>query len=190
MNPTLFFPSIPQLERTHSLQQTSDFSYPELGHTKLSSTPGYDNDYNFRHIGSGEESWQRAKTALQNWQQFPTSWTRIFPAHVPPQEGQNVLVVFRLFGLWWINAARILYTFDEPHRFGFAYGTLKQHVERGEECFWLERDAAGEISYHIKAFSSPQFWGAKLAYPLARRYQRRFVRQSMEQMANLAMKPF
>jgi len=34
-------------------------------------------------------------------------------------------------GVWFLNAARIVYVIDEPRRFSFAYGTLPGHAERG-----------------------------------------------------------
>ncbi|MEM6697597.1 MAG: DUF1990 family protein, partial [Bacteroidota bacterium] len=73
------------------------------------------------------------------------------------------------------------------NRFGFAYGTLTKHVEMGEECFWIERNEAGEIYYCIKAFSRPNYWYVKLAKPLARLFQRRFVQQSFETMKKLSI---
>ena len=60
----------------------------------------------------------------------------------------------------------------------FAYGTLDSHVEMGEEIFYIERNAEGEIYYKIEAFSRPNKWFTKIAYPVARAWQRRFVRES------------
>jgi uncharacterized protein (UPF0548 family) len=84
--------------------------------------------------------------------------------------------------VWWLNAARIVYVIDEPRWFGFAYGTLPGHVERGEERFsveWLDDDT---VWYDLMAFSRPHYWGARLVKPLARRLQRRFVGLSKAEM--------
>jgi uncharacterized protein (UPF0548 family) len=97
-----------------------------------------------------------------------------------------VAVVARLFGLWWLNACRIVYVVDEQgpvQRFGFAYGTLPGHAESGEERFTVEwREAAGAVWYDIQAFSRPRQVLARLGYPLARRLQRRFARGSAAAM--------
>ena len=85
-------------------------------------------------------------------------------------------------GLWWMNSARIIYTIDEPNSFGWAYGTLNDHVEMGEECFWIEKNENYEVTYHIRAFSKPNYWMTKLAYPLARVWQKQFVKESMTYM--------
>jgi uncharacterized protein (UPF0548 family) len=169
-------------------KQDAFYSYKELKGTTTKKVQGYNNDLNTLHIGQGDLVWEKAKKSLQNWQQFPFSWTKIYNNKTPLKEGNVVAVLFRLFGIWWINAARIVYSFDENDRFGFAYGTLHGHVESGEECFWIDRDTTGNVYYHIKAFSKPAFWGAKLAYPIARRYQRKFVLESMAQMKELVNK--
>ena len=69
-----------------------------------------------------------------------------------------------------------------PRRFGFAYGTLPSHVERGEERFLIEQDDAGQVWYEIAAFSRPRHWLARLGYPLVRRYQSKFRRESAAAM--------
>jgi uncharacterized protein (UPF0548 family) len=92
----------------------------------------------------------------------------------------------RLFGLWWLNACQIVYIVDEDgpvKRFGFAYGTLPEHAESGEERFtveWHEQDDA--VWYDILAFSRPQQFLARLGYPFARRLQKRFARDSASAM--------
>ena len=162
------------------------FSYKELGQSQEKRIIGYDNDHNKILLGQGEVIWENAKTALNNWQQFPEPWTKIYPNTTPLLKGNTVVVLFKLFGLWWHNSARIVYNYDEADRYGFAYGTLLEHVEQGEEFFWIERDKKGDIYYHIQAFSKPRFWLAKLAYPIARMYQRKFVKESLASMKQLA----
>jgi uncharacterized protein (UPF0548 family) len=88
-------------------------------------------------------------------------------------------------GLWWLNACCIVYVIDEtePVRsFGFAYGTLAAHVERGEERFSVELHADGAVWYDLRAFSRPRYWPVRLTKPLARCLQRRFVRDSQAAM--------
>jgi uncharacterized protein (UPF0548 family) len=48
---------------------------------------------------------------------------------------------------------RIVYCSDEPNRFGFAYGTLLGHPERGEEAFHVVRGPDDSVTAHIVAFS-------------------------------------
>lgn len=185
MHISLSYPSAQKIQDFLIQEACLAYTYPEVGASRTGGPDHYDNDHRWVLMGTGEGLWEAAKAALDQWEQFPEPWTRIHPAESPLEVGQNVAVLFRIWGFWFTNSARIVYTIDEPDRYGFAYGTLPGHVEQGEECFWIERDEAGNISYHIRAFSKPRFWLARLGYPFARWFQRRFVRQSMAKMAAL-----
>jgi uncharacterized protein (UPF0548 family) len=78
-----------------------------------------------------------------------------------------------------------VYKDEEPSfkRYGFAVGTLPDHVERGEERFaveWHEADDA--VYYEVFAFSRPAHPLVKATQPLARRIQRRFAVDSLRSM--------
>ncbi len=69
---------------------------------------------------------------------------------------------------------RIVRVVDEPDRRGFVYGTLPGHPEVGEEAFLAERDAAGTW-VHVRAFSRPGRWYARLGGPVTRLAQARMT---------------
>lgn len=185
---SISFPNHKALDNFIKKETSKAFTYPEVGATAMDKEfKHYDNDYNYIELGKGAEIWQKAKEALRNWQHFPLPWTKIYPNTTELKKGAVVVVMFRLFGIWWRNSAKIVYAFDESNRFGFAYGTLPGHIEMGEEVFWVERDATGMVSYHIKAFSKPRFWLAKIGYPIARFYQRKFVKESKVTMQKLCV---
>lgn len=179
-------PSLADLWAYHSAKEKQAFSYRPTGVTTGDgSIEGFDRDRYRVKIGQGENAFQTAREALRKWGQFPPAWTIIHPAGAPLQAGVSVVLVLRLFGLWWWNAARIVYTIDETQpvrRFGFAYGTLLSHVERGEERFTVEIDERGTVFYEILAISRPRLWLARLGYPIVRRLQRKFVRDSQKSM--------
>lgn len=197
------YPSQTKLDNFLRTQQEAQFSYTEIGYTKMGiiqtpktpqtpQTPkmskthkGYTIDYHSTTLGKGEQIWQKAKEALQQWQHFPTSFTKIYPNTTRIEEGNIVAVMIYILGFWWRNPAKIVYTVDKPDRFGFAYGTLQKHAEQGEEAFWIDRDIDDHITYHLYAISKPKFWAAKLAYPITRKYQRKFALESMQQMKNI-----
>ena len=101
----------------------------------------------------------------------------------------------QLFGREWqrqLNACRMVYVVDESgpiRRFGFACGTLPGHVESGEERFLVEwhRDT-DRVWYDILAFSRPNHLLTRLGYPLIRRSQRRFARDSAVSMVSAVVK--
>jgi uncharacterized protein (UPF0548 family) len=177
-------PSAQELQDFLARARGSDFSYPERGATRTHAPAGYDHDHNRVRLGAGREVFERARAALERWEMFPPGWSRVTPRE-PASEGATVCVAFRVFGAWWLNASRIVYRFAEEaplRRAGFAYGTLTPHVERGEECFKVEWLPDGSVWYDLRAFSRPAYWPVRLARPLARALQRRFVRDSQAAM--------
>lgn len=183
MNPSLDLPDEAALTQHLQTQQNQEFAYPEVGSSAGKPPEGYDHDHESTLLGFGDGVFRAATKALCEWAMFPPSWTQIYPSNAPIEKGTVVLVLFRLFGLWWWrNSSRIVYLIDEPARFGFAYGTLPAHIERGEEIFWVELRDDGSVWYSIRAFSKPNRWYVWLAYPLARAYQRKFRRDSFAAM--------
>jgi uncharacterized protein (UPF0548 family) len=97
-----------------------------------------------------------------------------------------VRVLGRHFGVWSLNACRIAYVIEEVsslRRYGFAFGTLPGHVERGEERFTVEWDHADDsVSYEVFAFARPAHPLARAGQPFVRLVQRRFAADSLRSM--------
>jgi len=183
-------PSEEDIRQFISSQQDLPFSYSQVGNTQSRPPAGYNVDHNRTKLGNGEETYQRAVSALQNWKQFDLGWVTIVPPGKLLEVGTTVAVQAKVFGLWSLNAARIVYVIDERQdqnaRFGFAYGTLPNHVECGEERFTIEWQEDGSVWYDIYAFSRPQHWLVKLGSPLGRRLQKRFGSESLAVMLHLS----
>ena len=176
-------PTADQIREFIVAQQGLPFSYSEVGATQEKPPDGYAIDHHRTRLGNGAETFARAVAALRDWKQFDLGWTRIVPPHTPIQTGQIVAVQARTFAVWSLNPCRVVYVIDEEKRFGFAYGTLEAHVERGEERFLIEWDAVDDsVCYDILAFSQPRHFLVKLVRPLARRLQKRFARDSLQAM--------
>jgi uncharacterized protein (UPF0548 family) len=138
-------------------------------------------DHNRARLGRGRDTFERAVVALYSWRMFDIGWARLVPADAP------VAVVARHYGFHSLNPCRISYTIEEDEgglmRRGFAYGTLPEHGERGEERFtveWAREDDS--VFYELYAFSRPNHFLAKLGNPLARGLHRRFARDSLRAM--------
>lgn len=171
-------------------QQGRPFSYEAVGATKGMLPDGYVVDRNRIQLGTGSTVYKFAIEALKAWKQFDLGWVSIVPSGVPLKEGATVAVKAHAFGTWSLNATRVVYVINESggtERFGFAYGTLPDHVESGEERFSVEwkRDD-DSVWYDILAFSRPQHLFARIAAQQARKLQRRFVQDSMRRMVQLA----
>jgi uncharacterized protein (UPF0548 family) len=109
---------------------------------------------------------------------FDIGWIELCWPDVPIRTGSTVAVLARHFGFWSLNVCRIVYEIDEPRRYGFAYGTLPEHAEAGEERFTVEWRDDDSVWYDILAFSREKHPLAKMAYPLSRMLQVRFRRDS------------
>jgi uncharacterized protein (UPF0548 family) len=182
-------PSANQIQEFIETQRNLPFSYSQVGATQGAPPPGFNIDHNRCKIGEGEETYQRAVAALKIWKQFDLGWVQIVTPHVAVEVGNTVAVQARSFGFWWLNACRIVYLIGDDAafktRFGFAYGTLPDHVECGEERFTIEWHADGSVWYDIYAFSRPRHPLARLGFPLVRRLQKRFAVDSLATMTAL-----
>lgn len=167
-------------------QNNVALSYPEIGATRTTPPPGYTVDHNRVQLGSSEDTFKQAVAAIRSWKQFDLGWVEAVPNATPIELNAAVGVLARHFGFWSLNISRIVYLIDEQgpvEKFGFAYGTLASHVERGEERFTIEwhRDD-DSVWYDILAFSRPNQFMIRLSRPLARRLQKRFAKDSMKAM--------
>jgi uncharacterized protein (UPF0548 family) len=162
------------------------FTYLAVGATAGTPPAGYVVDHTRIKLGEGEPVFQLATAALQRWEQFRLGWVEAWSPDTPIQVGEVVAVMGRAIGLWWLNACRIVYVVDESGpitKFGFAYGTLPGHVESGEERFLIEWDRGDDgVWYDILAFSKPNHILTRLGYPMVRRAQKRFGRDSAASM--------
>jgi uncharacterized protein (UPF0548 family) len=157
-----------QLARSREQEVT----YPEVGLTRSSTLPaGYHHDRVGLRIGHGDLDWQRAKDAIRFWQAHAHAGIAIIPTDAPIQEGTTI-IASRTFGPVTILApCRIVYVTDEATRFGFGYGTLPGHPERGEEAFHVILGDDGMVKAEIVAFSRPDDLPTRLAGPIARKIQ-------------------
>jgi uncharacterized protein (UPF0548 family) len=176
------------VERFLAAQHDRMFSYAEVGATRDTPPRGYFLDHRRTRLGSGREDYQRACQALRGWEQYNIGWVELNHRDTPLEAGHTVAIVAGRLGLWTLNACRIVYAFDEQgseqdpvDRFGFAYGTLTDHVERGEERFTIEwRHDDDSVWYDLLAFSWPNHFITQCGLPYVRRVQKRFAVDSAQ----------
>jgi uncharacterized protein (UPF0548 family) len=154
-------------------------TYAEVGGTRLPDLPaGYAHDR--YSVLLGNDNFEAAKRGIREWRAHVGSAVEVVPPRAAIEAGTNVVLGIRLGPLYAIVACRIVYVCDEPDRFGFAYGTLPEHPERGEEAFMIERDDTGRVRFAITAFSRPASAVARLAGPLARVVQQRATQRYLD----------
>jgi uncharacterized protein (UPF0548 family) len=156
-------------------QKHQKFSYAPVGASRTQTPDDYVVDHNRIQLGDGRAAFERAKDAINQWKMFGIPWLELFWPSTPIEEGATVAIAVSHLGFWSLNAARIVYTVEERgalERYGFAYGTLSDHAEMGEERFTVEFHPDDEsVWYDLYAFSRPQPL-ARLAYPFTRALQK------------------
>lgn len=183
-------PTDERIRRFISSQTDRPFSYPvaysQADIAAGQSPPGYVRDHNRIMLGEGAQIFRTAIDALRRWEMFNIGWLRICWPDAPIEIGTTVAVLADLRCLWSLNACRIARVFDqdgEVRRYGFAYGTLPDHVERGQESFIVEWNRTDDsVWYDLSAYSRPNQLLARLGYPVTRALQKRFARDSMQAM--------
>lgn len=137
-------------------------------------------------VGHGQADFERSRAALRAFEQFDIGWVETYPRHAHAEPGTVVAVLIRHLGFWSLNGARVLYHTGETDghpAFGFAYGTLTNHAESGEELFevFIDRES-GDVGYRIRAVSWPQSALTWIGQPIVRVLQARFRRDSASAM--------
>ncbi len=182
-------PSLETIDRFLHESEALPLSYGPVGLVRTASVRR-DLDEATVVIGHGETDFERARAALMAWKQFDIGWVETFPRDAPVAVGTVVAVLIRHFGFWSLNGCRVLYAVDgadDVTRFGFAYGTLTNHAEAGEELFEVFIDPQTDaVMYRIRAVSWPQATLARIGQPIVRVLQSRFRRHSAAAMSRAA----
>jgi uncharacterized protein (UPF0548 family) len=187
-------PTRAQIDAFLGDQSATAFSYAHVGATRSSRPPsGFNIDHNRVRIGTGEAAFTLAVAALRRWAMFDIGWVTLCWPSAPIETGRTVGVLVSLYGLWSLNACRVVYTTvdddEDVRRFGFAYGTLADHMESGEERFTIEwRRDDDSVWYDLFAVSRPHHPLAWLGLPLSRALQRRFARESLRAMTRASQR--
>jgi uncharacterized protein (UPF0548 family) len=174
-------PSTGELERLLTAARETEPTYPHLGATASEDLPsGY--NHAPHHLVLGPTAlFDRARDGLKTWQAHRGAGLEVHPG-AEPAEGHTVLVTTRIGLLWVVAPCRVIYTVDEPDRFGFAYGTLPGHPETGEESFMVERREDVTVVSN-EAFSRPADVLARAGGPITRALQLQATRRYLAALA-------
>jgi len=179
-------PSHSDIQRFLAAAAASPLSYVDVGIASQSDPAGYQLDEAEVLLGSGEVVFERAVLSLQSWKMFDLGWMQATPSAESIAPSVNVAVVVKHLGFWSLNGCRVVYMISSEgrtERYGFAYGTLNNHAEEGEELFEvsLER-GTGNVFYRLRAASRPRAVLARLGYPYTRLLQSKFRADSCRRM--------
>lgn len=178
-------PSSDTIDRFLEASRDAPLSYGSSGIIDVPSVPGT-RDQAAVVIGRGAGDFARARAALMAWRHFNLGWVEVFPRRAPVAPGTVVALLIRHLGFWSLNGCRVVSRVGSPSdqaRCGYAYGTLTNHAESGEEAFAVVLDPqTDEVSYCIRAISWPQARLARIGQPYVRILQARFREHSADAM--------
>lgn len=189
-------PSSDLLARFIERAQRLELSYSPIGLARETNPAGFRVAEAQVVLGHGGAVFDRAVHLIAEWRPFDLGWVSVYPPAAPTSTGTTVAVVARHLGFWSVHACRIVYPLNPgtvipgaagtvlpPAVAGFAYGTLADHAEVGEEIFAVAIDpATSAVTYSIRAVSREGALLARLGAPVARAFQARFRRDSLAAM--------
>lgn len=158
-------------------------TYSDVGMTARSGPipPGFHTLRLRTSLGPG--TYDRAAEALFGWEMHRATPLIRVSADTPPA-APGVRVLLRVGPL--TAPCEVVWTVNEEHRTGFAYGTLSGHPECGEEAFILERLPDDSTDVVIVAISRPAAWYTKALGPCGRALQHTAARRYAQALRQLA----
>lgn len=133
--------------------------------------------------GTGEEGFAAGIAAIRRWVAHDGIGARVHPAGTPIEVGRTLLVVLPVGPACLVVPNRIVAVVDEPRRFGFAYGSLPGHDERGEESFEVELGDDGRVVARVSVDAAPGTRLTTVVAPLTLTLQRLAVRRYADTLA-------
>jgi uncharacterized protein (UPF0548 family) len=150
--------------------RSAHLSYPHVGST-IDPSPGPEVGRHELLLGTGEECFARAVERLRAWKCHEAIKATVHPPSAAIEEGVTVLVSLPAGPLSIVVPNRIVAVIEEPRLFGFAYGTLDGHHERGEEAFLIEHGEDDRVEATVTIDATEATVVARLAGPVLRRFQ-------------------
>ncbi|MCK9904617.1 hypothetical protein CC117_26825 [Parafrankia colletiae] len=151
--------------------QDAELTYPERGATATDLPDGYRHLRRRVLLGQGQPAFSVAAAVVMSWGMHRRAGLRLAASSAGADVGATVVMCAGWGGVGVLAACRVVWVLDEPDRRGFAYGTLPDHPEVGEEAFVVERDADDAVWLGITAFSRPNGFLPRLAGPAGLRAQ-------------------
>lgn len=165
-------PSAAQLDRLLEHARGSSLTYAHVGSTLSPIDARRSVHQQHLVLGHGPEAFESATLGLRRWACHGGIRAAVHPGGAAIEVGSTLLVVLPAGPGSIVVPDRVVAVVDEPGRFGFAYGTLEGHQERGEESFVAELLDDGTVRGTITVDAVAATLPARIAAPVVVRFQR------------------
>ncbi|GLT39317.1 hypothetical protein SLA2020_135150 [Shorea laevis] len=161
----------------------TDKSVSSLKEDRELSNGGYHLNHARVLVGSGVETYEKGKAALENWRHFGLNWAFVDPK-TPIRSGVKFCVCLKEFLPWVMMPLQVVYVKENRNAkkavasFGVGSGTLQGHLLAGEERFSIELDENNQVWYEILSFSKPAHFLSLIGYPYVQFRQKYFAQHS------------
>jgi uncharacterized protein (UPF0548 family) len=174
-------PTDAQLTARLAVASRADLSYDHVGSTlEPDDRSGRSPHRVAVAVGAGDEVFDRARVGLRKWVCHRGIGATVHPADAALDVGSTLLVVLHAGPVSVIVPNRVVAVVDETDRFGFAYGTLDGHQERGEESFLVERATDGRVNANVTVDAGAATLAARVASLIVSRFQHVAARRYLE----------
>jgi uncharacterized protein (UPF0548 family) len=182
-------PTAAQLEVRLAEAARAELSYDHVGSTLGSDESGGHSRHGVTlDLGAGE-AFDRGRDGLRRWACHRGIGATVHPPDAPLEIGSTLLVVLQVGPMSVIVPNRVVAVVDEFDRFGFAYGTLDGHQERGEEAFVVERAADGRVRATVTVDAVPAKWAARAGSPIVMWFSHQAARRYLASWREYVHKP-
>lgn len=174
--------SVARIEGLLRREAVQALTYRNVGMVKDGPEKGFRFAKHSTFLGRGDEIFDAAVQALRSWDVHRRAGLEVHSDSAFVRPGSTVILVARLPILLITMACRVVEKVEEEDRWGFVYGTLPLHVERGEQSFIVRKNSQGDVEFEISSLSRLGHPLALLAAPIARTLQDKAHRKYIESM--------
>ena len=169
-------------------QAGAALTYPDVGATRGRSTPaGYHGSHHAVMAGTGEDAFASLRDGVLRFDVHRGAGLRVVATTPTAEPGTDVVVAIPFGPLATaVACCRVVYRIDEPARAGFAYGTLPDYPESGEEAFLVARQPSGDVRFEVIQFSRPATTAGRALTPFHRTAQAIVTRRYLAAASRIA----
>jgi uncharacterized protein (UPF0548 family) len=136
-------------------------------------------------VGHGQRVFDTATQNIKRWRVHECAGLTVTPRGAEVRESADVILLMKLPIGYVTVSCRVVSVTQSKDQWGFTYGTLPHHVERGEELFSVTMAPDGTVTFTVRAMSRPGHFLTRVGAPVAQIIQRRATDKYLQAMVDL-----